>query len=326
MAKTEPLRAGRVSLDEARDRLRRGLGPVAPSEVALPHCAGLALAEDVVCRDALPTAEISLRDGYAVASGEAPAPLRCLGIALPGRAFAGVVGPGECVQTATGAVLPAGADAVAPQEHCSVEGDEVAVHRWPEAGRLVQQEGSEAEPGRLLLSAGTVLGPDEVETLASAGRLWVKVRRPRLGIVATGNELVAVGDSVGPGQRRESNRWYLAAAVRAAGAEVVLTVRVSDDVQALEAASAAWGACDLVVTTGGAGPGPRDAVRQFLEAAADLRFSGVDIRPGAGTLFAMLKGTPVLALPGRTEAMKNAWRQLGTCALDRLRGVTEGDS
>jgi molybdenum cofactor synthesis domain-containing protein len=289
--------------------------------VALPHSLGLALAQDIICSDPLPTDDLSLRDGYALRSEDRRSELRSLGAATAGCAFAGVVGPGECVAIATGAMLPAGADAVAPAEDCATDGDRVSVRDWPAAGQFVHRRGSEAQEGDRLVTAGTVLGPEEIGRIADAGRFWVQVRRPQIGLVAIGDELVAVGEPIGPGQRRESNRWYLAAAVRSGGGDVLLARRMPDDVPALAEASAAWAGCHLVVTTGGAGCGPRDAARQLLVARAEVQFGAVEMRPGGGTLFALLRGVPVLALPGRAEAMKRAWQALGVWALDCLRGV-----
>ena len=291
-----------IPVEEARMRILQVLAPAAAETVPLAAAGGRVLARPVLARLTQPPADVSAMDGFAVraADAEQGALLRVVGSAPAGHPFDGKVGPGEAVRIFTGAVLPGGADGILLQEDAKVAESQVRVGETVRAGRWIRRRGLDFETGELLLPAGKQLTARDVGLAAAANHPWLFVhRRPRIGILATGDEIALPGEPVPPGGIVSSNAHALAVLVRANGGEpLVLPIAPDDEAAIAEAAVAAQG-CDLLVTTGGASVGEHDLVQSALgpEGFA-LDFWRIAMRPGKPLIWGRLGHTPLLGLPG----------------------------
>lgn len=276
---------------------------VTPISAAL----GLVLADAVLARSDLPRWDNSAMDGYAVraqdtsTADEADVVLEVVADLPAGTAAQPTVGVAQAARIMTGAPVPPGADAVVPIEHTDAGLTQVRVRRAAAPGAHIRRAGEDLRQGEVVLPAGMELTPTRLAAAAAAGRGEVVVHpAPRVAVVATGSELVAAGAMAERGQIPDSNSVLLAAAVRAAGGEVVLARAVGDDqagfaslIDGLE------GLVDLVVTAGGVSMGAYEVVREVLDPTGDVAFVTVAMQPGKPQGIGRLRdGTPVLCLPG----------------------------
>lgn len=284
--------------------------PVLPAERVDVHAAaGRVLAEDLLARWSLPPADTSSMDGYAVRVADVPGVLRVAGDVPAGTVPPAAVGPGVTLRVMTGAVLPAGTEAVVPVEDTDGGTAQVEVRSATRPGAHVRLVGEDIHAGHVALARGTRLGPAQLSACVAAGHASVPVtRRPRVVVLGTGSELTPPGVNPGPAQVPDSNSIGLVAAARDCGAEAVHATSVPDDpaglVSALEAAAAAHRA-DLVVTTGGVSVGAYDVTKAAL-LPLGVRFERVAMQPGmpqawgrwrpGGPAFLGLPGNPVSAL------------------------------
>lgn len=296
-----------LSVDEAYRAIVGAIAPLPPTRLPLRAAAGLVLAEDVVAREAIPPFANSAMDGYAVrvadisaATEDAPAVLTIVGAIAAGQDPTGFhVAPGTAIKIMTGAPVPSGCEAVVMREDTREAPDQVAVTCPADPGENVRAVGEDIPLGSQVLRAGAVLKPANLAVLASIGHADVLVvRRPRVALLATGDELRTADQALGPGQIRASSMYALEALVQAMGAEVVQLGIVPDDRAQLEAALARGAEADLLVTTGGVSVGDHDLVKELLEAAGTMGFWRVDMQPGKPLAFGRLNGTPVIGLPG----------------------------
>lgn len=317
-----------LTVEEARERVLSHFHSLPVEEVSLNEALGRVLAEDAVSREALPGFANSAMDGYALraedstgASAEAPRRLRLAGEAAAGRVYQGRVEPGEAVRILTGAPLPAGADAVLQQELTEVAGDEVRLLAEAPAGNNIRWPGEDVRPGALLVPAGTELGPAEIALLAATGVHPTRVhRRPRVAILATGDELVPLGETPAPGQIHESNSPYLAAAVTRSGAVPVRLGIARDRADELRAKLDEARSADLILTSGGVSVGDYDLVKELLSEQGDIAFWRVRMRPGKPVAFGMLGATPLLGLPGNPVSAAVTFELFGRPAIRRMLG------
>lgn len=272
--------------------------------VALADAAGRVLAEPVVAdRDQPPFARAT-RDGFACrASDLTDGSLRVIGLLRAGEAWTGAaLGHGDAVEIMTGAGLPAGADCVVMVEHVTVVDGRVALDeaRVLAAGDNAVPAGAEAQGGDVVVPAGRRLGATEIAAAASCGAAKAAVfSRPRVAILATGDELVEVGAKPLTHQIRNSNSYSLAVQVAAAGGVPVTFPIVPDDGAATERAIGEASGCDLVLLTGGVSMGKFDFVEQALLAlGAEFFFTGAKIQPGKPVVFGKLAGAYFFGLPG----------------------------
>ena len=268
--------------------------------VALDRARGRRLAVPLASPLAVPPFAASAMDGVAVRRTDlphVPIELPIAGASWAGAPFEGTIPPGAVVQIATGAVVPEGADAVVPAEWMERRGDHVVIQRAPAAGHAIRPAGSALREGAPLLPAGAQITPGAISVLASCGIHEIAcVRRPRVQILVTGDEVVPGGTPLGPGQIYDANGPALAALVDAVGGRAELT-RVGDDPGAI--AGAVSPDSDLLLVTGGVSVGDRDRVRDELAGiGAEWAFWRVRQRPGKPLLFGRLGDTPVLGLPG----------------------------
>lgn len=297
-----------IDFDEAVRLIAQVARPLGRETVALAAADGRVLAEPVVAQLASPPADVSAMDGYAVADAEAGAALRVIGVSYPGAGFADTVGPGEAVRIFTGAPVPKGAARVVIQENVRRDADSVVIDELGD--RHIRPAGSDFDAGDRLIDAGTLLTPRAIVAAGAADLGEVVVhRRPRLRLIATGDELALPGTArTIAGAIPESVSFGVAALARAWGAETIGSVRVRDDLAAMQpAAQAALEGVDLVVVTGGASVGERDFAKAMFGDALDLVFSKVRMKPGKPVWLGRVGERLVMGLPGNpTSAMVTA--------------------
>lgn len=301
--------------------------PLAATTVPLAEAVGRVTARAVVGTETSPNADLAAMDGYAVRAGDlrgasaaAPRRLAVIGAVAAGEQPPPGAAAGGVVRIATGALLPAGYDTVLPFEEVTETSGAIEVSAPVAAGANVRRRGEDHRPGDALLDAGRRIGPPHVLLLANVGCAEVPVvRRPRVAVLATGSELVEdLGVALLPGQVRNSNARYLAAALRAAGCRPVLLPAAGDEPGAIanrlrDALDADGAAADLVLTIGGVSRGAADYVPAALAALhAEVLFRGVAIRPGKPVLYARAaeRGAAVFGLPGNPLAVLATFRTL----------------
>ncbi len=296
-----------LSVEEALARVLAAIPVLGSESVPLAAALDRVLAEPVVATRDLPPWDNSAMDGYALrvadtagATADRPARLRLLGEIPAGAVADRAVGVGEAYRILTGAPMPPGADAVIPQEDVRRDGAVVVVPRAVPAGHFVRPRGEDIRAGESVLAPGTVLGPAALGVLAGLGRPLVRVhQRPRVAILSTGDELVDLDATPGPGQIPNSNTYTLAAQVREAGGIPVNLGIARDSREDIEE-HVRWGlTADMLVSSAGVSVGDRDFVREVMEKlGAELDFWKVSMRPGKPLTFGRLGGRPFFGLPG----------------------------
>lgn len=317
-----------LSADEARQWMFSAIAAVSGQEmVPLRSALGRVLASALIAPYDVPAYDNSAMDGYAVRGeslgGSQPVVLSVVGAAFAGKPFSGFVGPGQAVRIMTGAVLPAGADTVLLQEVVQVDGKTVIVPPGQRAGQNIRRAGEDLARGAVALAAGKRIGPAELGLMASLGLAEVAVRRRlRVAILATGDELAAVGAPLSPGELYDSNRYTLHGLLSRLGAEVIDIGSVADEPVALadklrEAATMA----DAIITTGGVSVGEADHVRPVLAGLGEIHFWNLNIRPGRPMAFGRIGQAWLFGLPGNPVAVMVNYVQFVLDALLRLSGV-----
>jgi molybdopterin molybdotransferase len=297
---------GLLPFAAALERLLAGVAPLPPEAVPIDQCAGRVLAGPLTARLTQPPFAAAAMDGYAIRWVDLHRPWRVVGESAAGHGWAGTLneamgGTGEAVRIFTGAPLPAGADTIVVQEEVARDGDiaRLAGDGPPHEGAHVRKAGQDFAAGDALMAAGTRLAPPHLGLAAAAGHgALAVVRRPRVALIATGDELVPPGVMPGPGQIVSSNPAMLVPLLRWAGADVEDPGLIPDRADALAAAIRESDA-DLVLTIGGASVGDHDLVVPVLrQLGAALDFWKVAIRPGKPLLAGTLGGGRILGLPG----------------------------
>jgi molybdopterin molybdotransferase len=302
-----------LAVEEALKRIVAGLTPLPPEWVHLGAAHGRVLARDLVASRDQPPHAISAMDGYAVRAADLAdggATLRLIGAAPAGATFEGAIGPGETVRIFTGGGLPTGADAIALQENAAKDGDQVRLEGRVEPGTYVRPAGLDFRQGEVALAAGERLGARNLGLAAALNHAWLPVRRrPRVAVLATGDELVMPGQPLAAHQIVNSNSTALAAMVAVWGGEAHDLGIVADRPEELAAIAPHLEGFDLVVTAGGASVGERDLVRSVLgEHGFELDFWQIAMRPGKPLMFGRIRGVPMLGLPGNPVSA-------GVCAI-----------
>ena len=328
--------AVRTSLNvrEASAAILADVVALAPERLPLADALGRVLARDVVSPVSLPPWDNASMDGYAVkaadvagASGREPAVLPVSETIPAGGTASRALAPGTAMRIMTGAPVPEGADSVIRVEDTDRGSDVVAIRDARDAGRNVRPRGEELRAGDVAVEEGTVLGPAQLGVLASVGAASVEChRRPRVGVLATGDELVDVDrfDEVTAGRRIvSSNSYTLRASVALAGGVPIDLGVAPDDRAAIRdrLAHAREAACDLVLTSGGVSVGEFDFTRDVLrELGATMRFWRVRIRPGGPIGFGLLGDTPWIGLPGNPVSSMVTFELFARPAIRRQRG------
>ena len=296
--------SGLLPVPEARARILAGLERLPAETVPLAAALGRVLAAPLAALRTQPPWDCSAMDGYAVRAADATvgARLKLVGESAAGRGFAGLVGSGEAARIFTGAPVPEGADAILLQEDAARDGDIVSPTEVATAGRHIRREGLDFRAGETLLAPGRRLGARDLALAAALGHASVEAaRRPRVGILATGDELVAPGEPAGPDQIVASNSFAIAGVVAAEGGVAIDLGIAPDDGAAIRAAidrAFAEGA-DILVTLGGASVGDHDLVQPALvEAGVAIDFWRIAMRPGKPMMAGRRGATLALGLPG----------------------------
>jgi molybdopterin molybdotransferase len=317
-----------ISVEEARERILADLHPTPSEIVALAEAWGRTTATPVTARLTQPPMDVSAMDGYALraADGTLGAMLHVIGSAPAGHPFDGTVGPGQTVRLFTGSVVPQGADAILLQEDATATGTEVRVNEAVTAGRHIRRAGQDFSSGDAVVPAGRRLTARDVGLAAAANHPWLTVhRRPRVAILATGDEIAMPGEPVPAGGIVSSNSHALAALVRAAGGEPVVLPVAADTREAVAAVADAVHGMDMLVTTGGASVGDHDLVIESLKTRGlQLDFWQIAMRPGKPLLFGKLGPVPVLGLPGNPVSALVCSILFLLPALNRLGGLPAG--
>lgn len=315
-----------LAVEEAQRRLLAQVEPLAAEHVGLVAANGRHLAADVVAILTQPPAAVSAMDGYAVRWADRTGPWRQVGEAAAGRGFTGVVARGQAVRIFTGAPLPAGVDTIVVQEDVG-RGDPLVLTGAgpPHAGAHVRPAGLDFAAGDRVGRAGDVVTPARIGLFAAAGRATLPVhRRPRVALLATGDELVAPGTTPRRDQIVSANGVMLAALLAAAGAEVADGGIVADDPTALARALREHADADLLVTIGGASVGDHDHVVPVLRAlGATIDFWKVALRPGKPLLAGRLGRAAVVGLPGNPVSAFVCAQLFVVPLLRRMQGAPE---
>ena len=293
---------------EALARILDGVATTGVEPVALLDARGRTLAAPLAAKFSQPPFAVSAMDGYAVCGADVaslPTQLKLIGESAAGRRFGGTVGNGECVRIFTGAAIPEGADSIVIQEDTQRDGDSITIKEANPPGVYIRDCGLDFREGQTLLEPGRVLDARALTLAASMGHSALPCRRrPRVAILATGDELVMPGETPGPDSIMCSNSFGLAALAESAGGTPVVLGIAKDTHAALAEKIAASNDADILITTGGASVGDHDLVAPALQnAGMTLDFWKIAMRPGKPLMFGLrdtphIKAQRVLGLPG----------------------------
>lgn len=322
-----------ITVDEAQARILAAIAPLDAVSLPLDRALGLVVARAVTATHDNPPFDNAAMDGYACRAAEVVGATPTQPIWLPvtaeivaGADAAGRLLPGTAVRIMTGAPAPAGADIVVPFEETNAAPGSVGIMVPRDSGSNVRRKGEDFKSGETLLPAGTRLGPSQIALLAALGNAEAAVvRPPRVGILATGNEIVPPGLPLGPGQIWDSNGPALAALVAQAGAVPISLGIVRDDAAALRSrlSEANSAGLDLLVTSGGVSAGDFDLVKDVLRASGEIAFWSVRIKPGKPLAFGVLDGLPMIGLPGNPVAGIVAFLQFARPVLMKMIGRSD---
>ncbi len=310
-----------IHLDEALAMMLDSARPIERTErIPIREANGRVLAEAAVSRVDVPPFDRAAMDGYAVIAEDtfgagqyAPKTLRCVERVYTGQWPARAITRGECIEIATGAPLPAGADAVVMVEETEpAGGDDIRVLTPVYPRQHVGRKGADITAGQQLLAAGDVLNPARIGALAAIGVVEVSVyARPRIAILSTGNEIVDPGQPLAPGQIYDINQFTLSSIISAHGGEAVVHPTAPDTLEDLAAAVQATSDADVLVFSGGSSVGERDLIVDVVQRSGEVLFHGIAVKPGKPTLFGRVGTQPVLGMPGYpTSCLSNAYMLL----------------
>jgi molybdenum cofactor synthesis domain-containing protein len=314
--KTRPFQRT-IPLEEARRIIDRAIEPIDRIErVPLQQASGRVLAQEIVATADVPPFARAAMDGYAVravdtasASRATPCTLRTVEEVFTGQMPQRTIAAGECSAVATGAPMPAGADAVVMVEETTADGLAVSVLTPVHAGQNVGRQGADIHRGQTVLGDGAELNASRIGSIAALGVTDIDVyARPRVAILSTGNEIVDPGQPLGPGQIYDINRFTLATVVEDNGG-IAVPHRTAADT--LEDLSRALDDClreDVLVFSGGSSVGERDLILDVIAARGDVLFHGIAVKPGKPTAFGRIEGKLVFGMPGYpTSCLSNAY-------------------
>jgi molybdenum cofactor synthesis domain-containing protein len=311
-----------IPLEEALALILEAATPMARTErIPLRDADGRVIAPPPSAAMDVPPFDRAAMDGYAVRAGDTfgagrydPKVLKCVEVVHTAQVATRSVGAGECIQIATGAPMPQGADAVVMVEETERvgESDEVRILTPVYPRQHVGRRAADIAAGQPVLATGDVLNPSRIGALAAVGTLDVEVfARPRIAILSTGNEIVEPGQPLGPGQIYDINRFTLSSIITAHGGVPVALATAQDTIEALSAAIDSALAEDVLVFSGGSSVGERDLILDVLVKRGEVLFHGVAVKPGKPTVFGHVDGKPVLGMPGYpTSCLSNGYMLL----------------
>ncbi|MFZ0469274.1 MAG: bifunctional molybdopterin-guanine dinucleotide biosynthesis adaptor protein MobB/molybdopterin molybdotransferase MoeA [Thiogranum sp.] len=321
---------GALAVEEARRRILQSVTAVeCPQKVALRAALDRVLAQDVLSTVDVPAHDNSAMDGYAVPARDLPASgtraLRVVGTAWAGRPFTATVRPGEAVRIMTGAVVPAGCDAVVMQEQAECDGEQLRIGNGHRPGQNIRRAGEDLRKGQVALARGHRMQPADLGLLASLGISEVHVQRPlRVAFFSTGDELRSIGEPLETGQIYDSNRYTLFGMLTRLGVDIIDMGVVRDDPAAIRDAFVRAAAnADCVLTSGGVSVGDADYVKQVLDEVGEIRFWKIAMKPGRPLAFGRIGAAGFFGLPGNPVAVMVTFYQFVQPALRRMAGETE---
>ena len=321
-----------IPLDEARQYVLDRVARLGSARVPLADAAGLVLAADVVAAEQVPPFANTAMDGFAVRAADVasvPVTLEVIGTVAAGSTLDGAVGPGQAARIMTGAPMPDGADAVVMVEKTTLDeaAGTVLIDLSVSEGNHVRRAGEDVEPGDLLFAAGTVLTAGHLGVLASVGVQEVEcVRRPKVGVISTGDELVDDGRPLQPGEIRDSNRRTLLTLVAEAGWEAVdLGIAVDQPDTIRDAFTAGAVECDAILSSGGVSMGAFDYVKVVLDEIGDMRWMQIAIKPAKPFAFGLIGTTPVFGLPGNPVSSMVSFELFARAAIGLMAGHDDTD-
>jgi len=297
----------RISLESARFILDTHISPITHTEsLPIDAATGRVLAQNITAAYSTPPFDRAVMDGYALIAADtegvtvkSPHTLTVIETVFAGSIPTKKVSAGQCTQIATGARIPAGANAVVMLEDIKRQGNVISVFKPISADSNIAREGEDIKQGTLILAKGTFLDPGRVGVLASQGLSRVKVYgRPKVAVMPTGEEVVPVGSKLRAGQLYDINSHTLAAVIQASGGQPLILPVSSDDRHTLKRNLEKALKADMVVTSGGSSVGERDLLFETLSEQGEILFHGIKIRPGKPVTFALVQGKPIIGMPG----------------------------
>jgi molybdopterin molybdotransferase len=309
-----------IPLEEARALIASGCKPIGRRErVALLHANGRVCAADVQSTRDVPPFSRAGMDGFAVMAGDTfgasryePKPLRVIDKVYTGEVGSKPLEPGTAVEIATGAPIPAGADAVVMVEETERTGDEVRILTPVYPRQNVGKQGADIAVGQTVIRDGDVLNPSRIGALAALGVADVEVyAKPTVAILSTGNEIIDPGQDLQPGQIYDINKFTLSTIIEEHGSVAVPFATAQDTLEALDQAIDACASCDVLVFSGGSSVGERDLILDAIGRRGEILFHGIAVKPGKPTAFGLIQGRPVFGMPGYpTSCLSNAYMLL----------------
>jgi len=319
-----------IELEEAREFIFNQCLKLSTDEVEISKSRGLVLAGTVISNYDVPPFPNTAMDGYAVRAVDtehAPVELKVIGTLPAGRIPDLEVGADEAVRIMTGAVIPEGADAVVMVEKTKeVEnGSSVIVEETVKNGNFIRQPGEDFVKGSELFTSGTLIGAAHIGVFATIGLEKVTVfKRPVVGVMSTGDELVEGSSQLKPGQIRDSNRHSIKALLEEIGAEIIDLGLIPDDEKAIESALlSAVEKCDAVVTSGGVSMGDFDYVKVVLDRLGEMKWMQVAVKPAKPLAFGLLNGVPIFGLPGNPVSAMVSFELFMRPALLKMMGYEQ---
>ena len=321
-----------IDLDQAFEYLRE-FSPVGIENVPVADCLGRIIAHDIEADMDLPDFRRATMDGYAVqgastfgASDGNPAYLSVIGSVAMGQSSDQIIGPGQAVKIATGGMLPQGADSVIMVEHTeAIDDTTIEAYRSVAPGQNIIEVGEDYPKGKTVLNSGVRIRPQEAGLLAAFGRQQIAVRqRPVIGIISTGDEIVATDETPGPGQIRDINTFTLSGLVQQSGGQCISYGIIKDDYDALfKTCQQALAQCDMVMVSGGSSVGARDLTIEILDAMPETQilFHGISISPGKPTILAKAHGKAFWGLPGHVVSAMVVFSQIVKPFMEHIAGL-----
>ncbi|MDQ7799212.1 MAG: molybdopterin molybdotransferase MoeA [Candidatus Edwardsbacteria bacterium] len=323
-----------ISFHEARSKMLEDIKPLPPEKCRLEDLLGRVLAQDITASFDIPPRDNSAMDGFAViaadvagASEQSPVALQVIEDVPAGKVATKSLKPGQAIRIMTGAQIPANADSVIPVEHTRKIGNgklEIRAVESISVGANVRRRGEDVKTGQLLIAKGTRLRPQEVGLIASLGLTEVLVsKQPVVGIISSGNEVAAPGQTLKPGQIYDANRFSIGGQVKETGALVKDYGIIVDDLEKIkETLNLSARECDVVITSGGVSVGDYDLMKQALSELGKMNFWQVKQKPGKPLAFGHINGKPVVGLPGNPVSSMVVCDQYVRPLLLKMQGAT----